>query len=130
MEFRILGPLEVGGEPFHGGPKPRALLVSLVLARGSPVSRERLVDAVWGERPPASAAHALQVYVSELRKAGIEIERHGDGYRLHADWLDAAEFEGLLESREGSSPREVDTRKRSRCSKRRLRSGAARRSLD
>ncbi len=98
MEFRILGPLEVGGEPFHGGPKPRALLVSLVLARGSPVSRERLVDAVWGERPPASAAHALQVYVSELRKAGIEIERHGDGYRLYADWLDAAEFEGLLET--------------------------------
>ena len=98
MEFRILGPLEVGGEPFRGGPKPRALLVSLVLARGSPASRERLVDAVWGERPPASAAHALQVYVSELRKAGIEIDRHGDGYRLHADWLDAAEFEGLLET--------------------------------
>ncbi len=98
MQFRILGPLEVGGEPFRGGPKPRALLASLVLSRGSPVSKERLVDAVWGERPPASAAHALQVYVSELRKAGVEVERHGDGYRLQADRLDAAEFEGLLET--------------------------------
>ena len=98
MEFRILGPLEVGGEPFHGGPKPRALLVSLLLARGSPVSNERLVDAIWGERPPASAAHALQVYVSELRKAGLEIERLGDSYRLRPDRLDAAEFEGLLET--------------------------------
>ena len=98
MEFRLLGPLEVGGEPFRGGPKPRVLLASLALARGSPISKERLVDAVWGERPPASAAHALQVYVSELRKAGIEIEHHGGGYRLHADSLDAAEFEGLVES--------------------------------
>jgi predicted ATPase/DNA-binding SARP family transcriptional activator len=72
--------------------------VSLVLARGSPVSDERLVDAVWGERPPASAAHALQVYVSELRKAGLEVERHGEGYRLRLDSLDAAEFEQLLEA--------------------------------
>jgi predicted ATPase/DNA-binding SARP family transcriptional activator len=98
VEFRILGPLEVGGEPYRGGPKPRALLVSLLIARGSPVSTERLVDAVWGERPPASAAHGLQVYVSELRKAGLAIERHGDGYRLRPDWLDAAQFEGLLEA--------------------------------
>ena len=98
MEFRILGPLEVGGEPFRSGPKPRALLVSLLLARGSPVSNERLIEGVWGERPPASAAHALQVYVSELRKAGLEIERNGEGYRLRSDWLDAAEFERLLET--------------------------------
>ena len=96
MEFRILGPLEIDGEPFRGGPKPRALLVSLLLARGAPVSDERLLDALWGERPPASAAHALQVYVSELRKAGLTVERDGDGYRLRPDRLDAAEFEALL----------------------------------
>jgi predicted ATPase len=101
VEFRILGPLEVRGEAFRAGPKPRALLVSLLLARGLPVTTERLVDAVWGERPPASAAHGLQVYVSELRKAGLEIERHGDGYRLLPDRLDAAEFEGLLETASG-----------------------------
>ena len=101
MEFRILGPLEVGGEPFRGGPKPRSLLVSLLLVRGSPVSAERLLDAVWGARPPASAAHALQVYVSELRKAGLAIEREGAGYRLLPAWLDAAEFEELVETARG-----------------------------
>ncbi len=96
MEFGILGPLEVGGEPFRGGSKPRALLVALLTARGSPVSSERLIDAVWGERPPATAAHALQVYVSELRKQGAAVERAGDGYRLRTDRLDAAEFEELM----------------------------------
>ena len=98
MEFRILGPLEIGGEPFGGGPKPRALLASLLLARGSTVSAERLQDAVWGERPPASATHALQVYVSELRKAGLRVERDGDGYRMRPERLDAAEFEELVET--------------------------------
>ena len=101
MEFRILGPLEVGGKPFRGGSKPRSLLVSLLLARGSPVSTERLLDAVWGDRPPASAAHALQVYVSELRKAGLAVEREGAGYRLLPAWLDAAEFEELVETARG-----------------------------
>jgi predicted ATPase/DNA-binding SARP family transcriptional activator len=98
VEFRILGPLEVGGVAFRGGPKPRALLVSLVLARGAPVSDGALIDAVWGERPPASAGHALQVYVSELRKAGLEIERHGEGYRLRPEWIDAVQFEELIEA--------------------------------
>ncbi len=98
MEVRILGPLEVGGEPFEGGPKPRALLVSLALGRGVPVSTGQLIDAVWGERPPASAAHALQVYVSQLRKAGLEIERHGEAYSLRVDGLDAQQFEALLEA--------------------------------
>ena len=97
MEFGVLGPLEVDGAPFGGGPKQRALLAALLLERGT-VSDVRLVDALWGERPPASAAHALQVYVSELRKAGIAIERHGDGYWLRPERLDAAEFEGLLET--------------------------------
>ena len=96
MDFRILGPLEVGGEPFRGGPKPRALLVSLLVARGSPVSHEQLVDAVWGEHAPAGAAQALQVYVSGLRRAGLQIERVGSGYRLAVDRLDAAEFDGLV----------------------------------
>ena len=103
MEFRILGPLEVAGEPFSGGPKPRALLVSLLLARGSPVSNDRLIDAVWGERPPASAAHALQVYVSELRKGGLEIERHGAGYRLTPDSLDAADVRTAAGIRKGAT---------------------------
>ena len=81
MEFGVLGPLQVDGVPFAGGPKPRALLTALLVAQGA-VSAGRLIDVLWGDGPPASAAHALQVYVSELRKAGIAIERHGDGYWL------------------------------------------------
>ncbi len=98
MEFRILGTLEVRGQPFSGGAKPRALLISLLLARGSAVSAEQLQDAVWADRPPASASHALQVYVSELRKAGLAVEREGDGYRLLPEQVDADEFEQLVES--------------------------------
>ena len=95
MEFGILGPLEVDGAPFAGGPKPRTLLAALLLDRG-PVSDGRLIDALWAEQPPASADHALQVYVSQLRKEGIEIERIGGGYRVAPGKLDAHELERLL----------------------------------
>ena len=103
MEFGILGPLEVGGVPFRGGPS-RGRCLSPSCSRAARLCLDgTLIDAVWGERPPASAAHALQVYVSELRKAGLEIERHGEGYRLQAARLDAAEFEELVEAATGSS---------------------------
>lgn len=70
-EFRILGPLEVVGS---GGPvalvsaKQRAVLAALILDANQVVSTDRLIEAVWGGSPPPSAAHALQVYVSELRR--------------------------------------------------------------
>ncbi len=97
MRVRLLGPLEVEGAPFRGGPKQRVLLASLILARGLPVSDHRLVDALWQDSPPASASHALQVYVSELRKAGLAIERGNGGYRLEVEYVDADEFERLVE---------------------------------
>ena len=86
-EFRILGPVEVlvEGRPVGlGAPKQRAVLAKLLLARGAVVSRDQLVDAVWGDGPPESAAAALQVYVHGLRRAlGAErIERHGSGYHV------------------------------------------------
>src|SRR5438034_7569242 len=77
MEFRLLGPLEVlreGGPLRVGGPKQRALLALLLLHANEALSRERLIDGLWGERPPATAAKALQVYVSQLRKL-LEPER-------------------------------------------------------
>ena len=70
-EFLILGPLEVrlGGRPFAlGSTKQRALLAALLLRGDEVVSVERLIDELWGEAPPRSAANALQVYVSQLRK--------------------------------------------------------------
>ena len=57
-EFRILGPLEVveGEQPIAlGGPRQRALLAILLLHRGEVVSSDRLIDQLWGERPPATA---------------------------------------------------------------------------
>ena len=71
FEFNVLGPLEVrrDGELLElGGARQRALLAFLLLHRNQVVTRERLIDALWGERPPATAANALQVAVHGLRK--------------------------------------------------------------
>ena len=72
MEFRILGPLEVRANGHRvplGGSKQRALLASLLLRANEVVSRDRLIDELWGASPPDTARTALQVYVSQLRKA-------------------------------------------------------------
>ena len=72
VEYRLLGPVEVlrdGLSVRLGPPKARALLGYLALHAGEVVSNDRLVDVLWAERPPASAAHALQVYVAGLRGA-------------------------------------------------------------
>ena len=72
MEFGILGPVEAwrdGREVRLGGPKPRALVAMLLLADNDVVSRDRLIDGIWGGRPPSSAAHTLDDHVSRLRKA-------------------------------------------------------------
>jgi len=71
MQFRILGPLEVevdGKRLIVGGAKQRALLASLLLRANEPVSRDTLIDQLWGERAPGSAAHRLEEHVSRLRK--------------------------------------------------------------
>ena len=71
MEFGLLGPLEVraaGRQLSLGPPKQRALLALLLLNANRVVSRERLIDELWGEGPPETAVKALQVYVSQLRK--------------------------------------------------------------
>jgi DNA-binding SARP family transcriptional activator/streptogramin lyase len=72
MDFRILGALEVvsEGHPLPlGGGKQRALLALLLLHPNEAVSVDRLVDDLWGERPPPTAAKNVQVYVSHLRRA-------------------------------------------------------------
>lgn len=106
MDFRVLGPIEVVGEagPARlGGEKPRAVLAALMLRRGRTLSTDALVDAVW-ERPPATAAHAVAVYVSRLRAAieGIDggrrpIVTRTTGYSLEidADELDLERYRSL-----------------------------------
>ena len=105
MEFRILGSIEVVGDdgPLRlGAPKQRALLAFLLLNANKVVSRDSLVDALWGAEPPRSAVSSLQVYVHGLRKTvGPErIERHGAGYRLQLEpeELDLGRFERLVEA--------------------------------
>jgi DNA-binding SARP family transcriptional activator/tetratricopeptide (TPR) repeat protein len=51
-----------------GAPQQRALLALLLLDANEAVSRDRLVDGLWGDKPPASAAKLVQIYVSRLRK--------------------------------------------------------------
>ncbi len=72
MEFHILGPLQVvdqGRVVTLGGSKQRSLLAFLLLHPNEAVSRDRLIDELWGDRPPDTAATAIQVHVSQLRKA-------------------------------------------------------------
>jgi DNA-binding SARP family transcriptional activator len=102
MEFRILGSLEVadGGRALSLGARQRALLAFFLLHPNELVSSDRLIDALWGERPPETAKAALQVHISQLRKAlGAErIQTRAPGYlfRLEADELDASRFESAL----------------------------------
>jgi predicted ATPase/DNA-binding SARP family transcriptional activator len=95
-KFRILGPLEVEGAGPLGGARPRALLLTLLLAPNHTVSTDRLIDAVWPDDPPESARHALQVYLSSLRKAigADRIVTDPSGYRIVVgeDELDALAF--------------------------------------
>ena len=64
---------------------------------------ERLVDEVWGDDPPASAAHSLESYVSRLRRAlspyGVAVERRGGGCRIDLGRavLDSQVFEDLVD---------------------------------
>ena len=72
MEFRILGPLEIadGDRVVHlGAGKQRALLAVLLLHANEVVASERLIEDLWGDAAPATAAKSVQVYVSQVRKA-------------------------------------------------------------
>jgi YVTN family beta-propeller protein len=111
MEFRILGPVTVcenGRELALGGARQRALLAILILHANEVVSTDRLIDDLWGDRPPATAAKVVQVYVSQLRKAlrtGRPGARDGvlltkaPGYvlRIGPGELDADRFELLVD---------------------------------
>ena len=107
MQISVLGPVEVtadGRSVAIGKGKPRALLAVLALDEGSTVSSERLVEALWGEDPPPTAAKMVQLYVSQVRKAlaasgdGAEIVTRGRGYelRLGDGDVDALRFAALV----------------------------------
>ncbi|MBL7498552.1 winged helix-turn-helix domain-containing protein, partial [Frankia sp. CN7] len=109
MRFGVLGPLAVwdaAGEPVTiPGTKVRALLADLLAHDGRPVSTDRLVDDLWGVNQPANPTAALQVRVSQLRRALEDAEPGGrdlvasrpPGYQLRADAdaVDARRFAAL-----------------------------------
>jgi peptide/nickel transport system substrate-binding protein len=103
MRFSVLGPLSVSldGEAVPlGGRKQRTLLAVLLLHANEVVPRDQLIDALWGERPPASATESLVAYLYRLRKllGRDRLPRETGGYllRVEADELDADRFERLL----------------------------------
>ena len=106
IDYRLLGAIEVGvnGHVLDvGGQKQRALLAILLLSANKPVSRDVLVDRLWGQHPPAGAQHTLEVYVSRLRKtlepaAGCQVVLTRPGaylLRATAEHIDVRRFERL-----------------------------------
>jgi DNA-binding SARP family transcriptional activator/ABC-type branched-subunit amino acid transport system substrate-binding protein len=108
MEFRLLGPLEIAdgdGTVRLGEGRQRGVLVLLLLHRNEAVSSERLIDALWGERPPPTAAKVLQNHVGQLRRAlgdreGARLQTRGRGYALRVEpgELDVERFERLVQA--------------------------------
>src|SRR5436190_21137695 len=106
MEFRILGPLEVieDGNPVALGTlKERLVLGVLLLHANEFVSRDRLIDDLWGDAPPPTARKAVNVYLAKLRKtlgrAGEDPMATADGgCRLHVepDAVDASRVQLLV----------------------------------
>src|SRR6266550_7065320 len=104
LQFGLLGPLLVSrdGEPTAiRRQKSRALLAVLLLEPNRVVSRDSLIDALWGETPPDTARNTLQAHVSHLRKLLPDgaLETAPSGYRLVVDPenVDVFHFVGLAQ---------------------------------
>lgn len=140
MEFLILGPLEVvanGRAIPLGAGQQRALLALLLLNPNETLSTDRLIDELWGDRPPATAVKIVQNYVSRLRSAiqgatggaaDDVLTTRGSGYelRLEPGSTDVERFEELLASGRGRWRGAMEPRRPER-SVMRSPSGAARR---
>jgi peptide/nickel transport system substrate-binding protein len=118
LKLQLLGPVEatIDDRRISLGPKKqRSLLAMLALHANETVSVDRLVDALWGDRPPATAQKMVQLYVSQLRRLlaadSAQIVTQGRGYELRIDprVVDAASFERLVEKAAGdqSAPNEA-----------------------
>jgi len=96
LRVRVLGSFEIDGVDVGtvASRKGRQLLRLLALGRGVPVRVDHLVDALWGDAPPARPNDQLSVLVSRLRRElGSEaIARTDAGYALQVAWLDLTEF--------------------------------------
>ncbi|MFI9382368.1 BTAD domain-containing putative transcriptional regulator [Kutzneria sp. NPDC052558] len=111
LTFTVLGPVTArrDGEPVElGPPQQRAVLALLLAKAGKPAGQSELIDLVWGERAPTSAANLVHRYVGTLRRAlepGLTTRRQGElltrqagGYELliDADASDLSRFRALV----------------------------------
>jgi DNA-binding SARP family transcriptional activator len=121
VRLGVLGPLEARGPDGTrldlGGPRQRAVLAVLAIARGRVVATDRIIDDLWRGEPSPKAMGSLQAYVSHLRRA-LEPDRAArtpaailvsasPGYALHLpeDAVDAWLFERLVrEARVDADP--------------------------
>jgi DNA-binding SARP family transcriptional activator len=67
-ETRVIDGDRIVGPRDFGGVKPRQVLEVLALHAGHPVTKETLIDSLWGERAPGSSTATLEAYVSVLRR--------------------------------------------------------------
>jgi DNA-binding SARP family transcriptional activator/WD40 repeat protein len=118
VEIRVLGRVDasIDGRPLPlRRRKQRAVLALLALRVNRTVSADELIDGLWGDRAPASAAKNVQSYVSQLRKglasddSGARIVTRGRGYELKLpdDAVDAARFEHLVERARAEAERGI-----------------------
>ncbi len=128
MKFRVLGSLAAisdGSAAALGPPKQRALLALLLMHVGEVVPIDRLVSMLWGDDAPRTAAHSIQIYISDLRKAfepmgggGLIVTRPpGYGIEADRDSIDAWQFRRLVQ--DGARMLDAGERERGRESLRR-----------
>src|SRR6201992_3015314 len=97
VELGVLGPLQVRQDAapvIIPAAKPRAILTMLGLHGGSVVSAETLIELLWGDDPPRTAAKALQTHISLLRRTlgdGFVLTA-GTGWTLAESGVDAARY--------------------------------------
>ncbi|PWI12148.1 hypothetical protein DIZ27_00585 [Streptomyces sp. NWU339] len=71
MKINLLGPMEVIDDGVRirvPGEKLRSILAALSLSVGRSVSRDELIDELWGEEPPNSAKNSLHGHIARLRR--------------------------------------------------------------
>jgi DNA-binding SARP family transcriptional activator len=108
MQYRILGPVGVWVDEVEvrvGGPRERRALAALLLSAGHAVGMMRILDVLWGENPPRTAAAQVRNTIATLRRSlawanggTAPIVRAGDGFvlHLHGGQLDASTFEAAV----------------------------------
>ena len=118
-QFSILGPFEArrDGELLAlGGSRQCAVLALLLLREGEVIPASRLIDDLWGDEPPQTAANVLQSYVSKLRRelGRDTIATKGNGYaaEIGGDSFDLREFGRLVEEARNLAPASATERLR------------------